>query len=201
MIARLHATAAAVLVLCMFAAASLIITQHPAAQVLFVVPVAATLVWILFAVAPWITPRGRNLLRAQSVYGTIWLAATSLLAVAFGAVAARKLGAHPTQSIVTGAMGAFLIVAGNICGKLPPNHIAGIRTPWALADDENWDKTQRFGGWCIVIAGFIVLNAALLLEPKIAKHVVLATLLTVLAIVMLASWNWARLKRRTASGK
>ncbi|MBL6852753.1 MAG: SdpI family protein [Alphaproteobacteria bacterium] len=200
MIARLHATAAAVVILCMFAATAFIIARHPNAP-LIVVPIMATLVWILFAVAPFVTPRGRNLLGAQSVYGTIWLGATSVLAVTFAVVAARALGEHLPRAVDSSAMGTFLIVAGNICGKLPPNYIAGIRTPWALADDEIWDKTQRFGGWCLVIAGFITINAALLLEPQTARHVMLGLLLVVLAIVTFASWNWARLKSRSAPGK
>jgi uncharacterized membrane protein len=185
----------------MFAVSGVVIAQHPSAGPLLVVPVMATLIWMLFAAAPRIMPRGRNLLRAESAYGTLWLAATSLLSVVFGITVARVLGSHPIQSIFVGAMGVFLIVAGNFTGKLEPNRFAGVRTPWALADDEIWDKTQRLGGWCLVIAGFITINATLLLDPKTAKRVMLASLLTVLAIVMLASWNWARLKRRTASGK
>jgi uncharacterized membrane protein len=201
MIARLHATAAAILVLCMFGASAIIVTRLPAARALVGIPIIATLTWMFFAAAPWITPRGRNLLRAQSAYGTIWLAMTSLLAAVFCVAAARALGAHPIHGTLFVAMGVFLIVAGNLCGKLPPNHLAGVRTPWALADDEIWDKTQRLGGWCLVVAGFVIINAALLLGIKSAAHVVMGSLITVAVIVMTASWNWARLKRRAASGK
>ena len=201
MIARIHATAAAVLVLCMFAVAALVIAHHPAARPLVGLPIIATLVWIFFAGAPWITPRGRNLLRAQSAYGTIWLAMTSLLAIVFGVMVARLLHAHPAHGIIFVGFGIVLIVIGNLCAKLPPNRLAGVRTPWALADDENWDKTQRLGGWCLVIAGFVIINAALLLDIKSTAHVVMGSVLIAGAISMAGSWNWARLKRRAASGK
>lgn len=201
MIARLPATAAATAVLCMFAATAIIAAHHPAARFLVVVPLAGTIVWVLFAIAPRIMPRGSDLLRAQSAYATFWLAATSLLAISFGLAAARALGANPSRGIMVAAMGVALIVMGNVCPKLPPNRLMGVRSRWALDDDEIWDKTQRLGGWCLVIAGFITINAALLLDPKTAKHVMLASILTVLATVMLASWNWARLKQRAASEK
>src|SRR3569832_1431751 len=131
MIARIHATAAAVLVLCMFAVAALVIAHHPAARPLVGLPIIAALVWIFFAGAPWITPRGRNLLRAHSAYGTIWLAMTSLLAIVFGVMVARLLHAHPAHGIIFVGFGIVLIVIGNLCAKLPPNRLAGVRTPWA----------------------------------------------------------------------
>jgi uncharacterized membrane protein len=58
-------------------------------------------------------------------------------------------------------LGATWLLMGNVMGKLRPNPVAGIRTPWTLADDEIWDKTHRFGGWAFVLAGFVTLSGAM----------------------------------------
>ncbi len=43
---------------------------------------------------------------------------------------------------------------GWLLPKLPPNPIAGIRTPWTLHNRETWDRTHRHARWVfLVLAG------------------------------------------------
>jgi uncharacterized membrane protein len=53
-------------------------------------------------------------------------------------------------------------------GKIRWNGFVGIRTPWALADERVWDKTQRFGGRMLVGAGIVIVIAAL--TPPLQAH-------------------------------
>jgi len=34
--------------------------------------------------------------------------------------------------------------------------MVGIRTPWTLADEEVWVRTNRVGGWLMVLAGVVM---------------------------------------------
>ncbi len=55
------------------------------------------------------------------------------------------------------AVGAILIVVGNLLAKVRPNWFIGIRTPWTLSSKTAWDRTHRLGAWLFVIAGALVL--------------------------------------------
>ncbi|MBU7006162.1 SdpI family protein [Phosphitispora fastidiosa] len=50
-------------------------------------------------------------------------------------------------------VGLLFIVLGNVMPKLRHNYFVGIRTPWTLANEDNWRKTHRFGGYAFVLAG------------------------------------------------
>lgn len=60
---------------------------------------------------------------------------------------------------VVGGIGLMFLLIGNYLGKIKQNYFIGIKTPWALHDEENWDKTQRMGGWCFFISGITLLLA------------------------------------------
>lgn len=59
--------------------------------------------------------------------------------------------------------GIFFILLGNYMSKIRQNYFVGVRTPWALNDEDNWNKTQRYASWCFVITGIIVLIEAFVL--------------------------------------
>ena len=60
------------------------------------------------------------------------------------------------------AVGLLLVVLGNSLGKVRQNGVVGIRTPWTLADKEVWARTNRVGGWLIVLAGLVMAAAGIM---------------------------------------
>jgi uncharacterized membrane protein len=54
-------------------------------------------------------------------------------------------------------LGSLFILIGNYLSKIRQNHFIGIRVPWTLASEDNWNKTHRFASWCYVIAGLLTL--------------------------------------------
>ena len=40
-------------------------------------------------------------------------------------------------------MGALLIIIGNYLPKCRQNYTIGIKIPWTLADEDNWNRTHR----------------------------------------------------------
>lgn len=53
----------------------------------------------------------------------------------------------------------FSLGLGLVLPRLRRNGYAGIRTPYSLASDENWQKTHRLGGMLFVGAGLVGLVA------------------------------------------
>ncbi len=69
---------------------------------------------------------------------------------------------HDIPSDAAIAVGLLLIVIGNSLGKFSQNGVVGIRTPWTLANEEVWVRTNRVGGWLIVLAGVVMTTTGLM---------------------------------------
>lgn len=57
-------------------------------------------------------------------------------------------------------LGALFVLIGNYLSKIRQNYFIGVKLPWTLASEDNWNKTHRFASWCFVIAGILTLAEA-----------------------------------------
>ena len=55
----------------------------------------------------------------------------------------------------------LFLVIGNYLPKCKHNYTVGIKIPWTLASEENWNRTHRFAGWVWTIASIILLVSSL----------------------------------------
>lgn len=53
-------------------------------------------------------------------------------------------------------IGVLFIVMGNYLPKCRQNFTTGIRLPWTLASEENWNRTHRFAGKLWIVGGFVM---------------------------------------------
>lgn len=68
------------------------------------------------------------------------------------------MGAEISVELVTCCIiGVVFIVVGNYMPKCRQNYTMGIKLPWTLNDEENWDKTHRLAGPLYILAGFVFL--------------------------------------------
>ena len=58
--------------------------------------------------------------------------------------------------------GILFVVLGNLLPKARQNHFLGIKVPWTLCDEENWNRTHRLAGWLMVLAGMAMIATAFL---------------------------------------
>lgn len=72
-------------------------------------------------------------------------------------------------------LGTMFILLGNYLSKIRQNYFIGVKTPWTLTNEDNWNKTHRFASWCFVIAGIITLIEAAF--PWNAPYLVLGSLI------------------------
>ncbi len=59
-------------------------------------------------------------------------------------------------------LGALFVFIGNYLPKCKQNYTIGIKTPWALNDEENWNKTHRFAGIIWVVGGALIMALSFL---------------------------------------
>jgi len=50
-------------------------------------------------------------------------------------------------------LGVLLIVIGNLLPKCKQSYTVGIKLPWTLSSEENWNRTHRLAGWIWVLGG------------------------------------------------
>ena len=54
-------------------------------------------------------------------------------------------------------IGLVLAIVGNYLPKCKQNYTIGIKIPWTLNSEENWNKTHRFAGWLWTICGLVIM--------------------------------------------
>lgn len=59
--------------------------------------------------------------------------------------------------IISIFVGFLLILIGNYLPKTKRNYTVGIKLPWTLNSDENWNKTHRLAGYFFILGGIIFL--------------------------------------------
>ena len=77
-------------------------------------------------------------------------------------------------------IGSLFIFIGNLLPKTKHNYFIGIRTPWTLADEQNWFRTHRLAGKIWVLGGLIVALTAL--APESFQVPVFLTILAVMVV-------------------
>jgi len=80
-----------------------------------------------------------------------------------GGVYLYSLGFHVDMSRICMIMvSVVFLIIGNYMPKCRQNYTVGVKTPWALADVENWNKTHRLAGWLWILSGVLMGIAAIL---------------------------------------
>ena len=57
------------------------------------------------------------------------------------------------ERILPALIGVLFIVIGNYLPKTKQSYTMGIKLPWTLASEENWNRTHRLAGFVWVIGG------------------------------------------------
>jgi len=129
----------------------------------YIYPTMVGAMLLLKLVLPAISPRSFAIEPFTRAFNILMAALMLFCAYLMGIVYASELGAQvPIGRPVIGGVGVLLIVTGNFLGKVTKNFFIGIRTPWTLANDEVWFKTQRLGGWLLVLFGLVTTTVAII---------------------------------------
>lgn len=68
------------------------------------------------------------------------------------------LGLKFNMSLIAyGIVGLVLLLVGNYLPKSKRNYTVGIKLPWTLNSDENWNKTHRLAGYLFMLGGILMI--------------------------------------------
>lgn len=65
------------------------------------------------------------------------------------------------EIIIPMAVGVVLVIIGNYLPKTKQNYTVGIKIPWTIDNEENWNKTHRIGGFMFVLGGITIAVSSL----------------------------------------
>lgn len=168
------------------------------AEAFLLIPGLAVLMSALFAAAPHIDPRGRNLAASGPLLMTVWIGTIGVLAIVQAALTFSALGVITADGEIVPravmlAVCALMVITGNALGKARPNWFVGVRTPWTLSSDRAWDATHRWAGRGFVLSGLIGAAFTLLTPLVVAVFVFAGLVLTTAAgSVALSFLVWRR---------
>ena len=77
-------------------------------------------------------------------------------------------------------MGVMFTLTGNYLPKARQNYTIGIKIPWTLANEENWNRTHRLAGYIWMVGGIIIL--LMTLTGKVILNIIL--MLTGLMVII-----------------
>ena len=129
------------------------------AVAVFVFPCILLGVHWLCVIVSSIDPGSKNYHR-KMITLVLWICpAISLLigSLIYAKVLGYDLDVEIVMPLLVGLM--FLIV-GNLLPKCRQSYTMGIKLPWTLRNEENWNKTHRFSGKVWVIGGVIIMATA-----------------------------------------
>ena len=65
------------------------------------------------------------------------------------------------QIVLPVVIGLLMVVIGNWLPKCKQTYTLGIKLPWTLHDEDNWNRTHRFAGPVWVVCGVIIMVGGL----------------------------------------
>ncbi|THD58773.1 SdpI family protein [Phenylobacterium sp.] len=141
---------------------------------LWLIPVISGFVATAMTFAPGFGMRN-EVDRAAEVFDVTLIAVAGLLLVVEFALVGRAQ--DPDFNVmrpVAIAVGVLLAAVGNYLGKARRNGFFGVKTPWTLADAGVWDKTHRYTGRGMVVAGLGLVVLGFIIQSAVALAVGIA---------------------------
>jgi uncharacterized membrane protein len=136
---------------------------EPKERAVFFMPSLVIVMWVLFWVLPKIDPKKDK----YKLFLPEWL---SLQTIFLGFFVYLQLLTIYTSinpkfdfmSLMFVGMGLMFFAIGNFLPKIRQNYFLGIKIPWTLTNENNWNKTHRFGGWCFMLSGMMLIVQGML---------------------------------------
>ncbi len=123
-------------------------------------PAILTLVNLICIIATSADPRRKNI---NNKVFSIVLSIVPVCSLLCGiCIYANALGYKiSVESIMPVFMGVLFLVLGFILPKCKQNYTIGIKLPWTLHDEKNWDKTHKLAGKLWIYGGIIMVVSGL----------------------------------------
>jgi len=122
----------------------------------FAIPGILLALQLFMLVFTSIDPKKKNI-SGKALDMVLWIIPVCSMLVGIVSYAYALGIAIRVGTVVNAFVGVLYIIIGNYLPKNGANFSMGIRSSWALDDPENWNRTNRFAGYCFIVGGIIIL--------------------------------------------
>lgn len=161
------------------------------AKAIFFLPCLMAVVQIVVAFCMFADPKSKNIHKKLLIV-SLWI--VPILSICLNAASYMiALGVQISMTALCCLLiGILFLALGNYLPKLQQNYTVGIKVSWTLSDGDNWERTHRFGGKLMVIAGLLMVLLAFISE-KIGdtKSFILLIILTLVSSLAPVAYSYA----------
>ena len=149
--------------------------------------------WLCILCSMKLDPKSKNTISSKAFNLVIWI--TPLITLVLCAIIYLYALGVPVSVgfVVSLLMGSMFVLIGNYLPKCKQSYTMGIKLPWTLNDEENWNKTHRFGGFVWVIGGLVILATSFLAN----FWILLGVLVFMVALPTIYSYSLYRKSKTT----
>lgn len=143
----------------------------------FGIPIFLLIVHWLCALGVSADPKNNNL--SKKMYNIVLWICPLVSVIGAVSIYGYELGWNVGASQIAKVfMAMVFIVVGNYLPKCRQNYTVGIKIPWTLSSEENWNKTHRLAGKLWVVVGlFMVINIFFDMEGLILAFILISVLI------------------------
>lgn len=105
-------------------------------------------------------------------------------------------GSFAMSKFMLPLMGLFFIYLGNLMHSVKPNYFFGIRTPWALEDENTWRATHQLASKLWLAGGLVITILTLLLPYKMGFIVFMCIVLVITLIPVIFSYRYYKKNKK-----
>lgn len=125
---------------------------------LVLIPLLALVLYIVLLIIPYIATYKRNVQEFFDTHFGFKIIMLLFLFVIYVSMLLPVFGIPANQLyFIIPALSGMLFYLGHLLRHLHRNYFFGIRTPWALARDDVWNKTHKFGSAVFEICAVLLL--------------------------------------------
>ena len=128
---------------------------------ILILPLSMVVLNILFPFLLRVDPKYENM-DAKLKAVAHWSIPVIAVCCSGGTLAAAMGKSVRIEVIIPMIVGAVLVLIGNYLPKTKQSYTMGIKLPWTLNSEENWNHTHRFGGYVWVIGGLLIMISPLI---------------------------------------
>jgi len=149
-------------------------------QAVFLMPLMMLGIQWLCAILSQLDPKGKN--HNNKMMGLVLWIIPVLNLFLYVMVWLAAFGREINMAVIMPMfMGALFVVIGNYLPKCRQSYTVGIKLPWALHDEANWNATHRLAGKLWVAGGLLTMPCALL--SGVWAFIVMMGILLVMCII------------------
>lgn len=157
-------------------------------------------VWALMYGLPLLRRAGEGFWESRTVYDAAWVTLTTLLCAVQIAAMEDALGVKiALSSVVNVMLGVLLVVVGNGLGKIRPNELVGIRTPWTKGSVRVWNRTHRTSAPIFILVGALLIASGFgMLGIPVGSGFRIGCILIAAALSCGLSWLYSRSEQKNS---